>query len=86
MFVLEFPLGYGLDDRWFESRQGLGIFLFTTASRPALGYTQPHIQWVPGALSLVVKWPGCEADHPPPSRAEVKNAPPLPNTPSWWGS
>jgi hypothetical protein len=30
-------LGYGLDDRWFESRQGLGIFLFTTASRPALG-------------------------------------------------
>jgi hypothetical protein len=27
-------LGYGLDDRGFESRQGLGIFLFTTASRP----------------------------------------------------
>jgi hypothetical protein len=25
-------LGYGLDDRRFESRQGLGIFLFTTAS------------------------------------------------------
>jgi hypothetical protein len=23
--------GYGLDDRGFESRQGLGIFLFTTA-------------------------------------------------------
>jgi hypothetical protein len=31
------------------------------------------IQWVPGALSLVVKWPGREADHSPPSGAEVKN-------------
>jgi hypothetical protein len=45
-------LGYGLDDRGFESRQGMGIFLFTTASRPALRPIQPPIQWVPGALSL----------------------------------
>jgi hypothetical protein len=44
-------LGYGLYDLRFESRQGLGIFLFTTASRPALGLTQPPIQWIPGALS-----------------------------------
>jgi hypothetical protein len=36
-------LDYGLDDRGFESRQGLGIFLFTTTSRPALGPTQPPI-------------------------------------------
>jgi hypothetical protein len=27
-------LGYELDNRGFESRQGLGIFLFTTASSP----------------------------------------------------
>jgi len=67
-------LGYGLDDRWFESRQGLGIFLFTTVSRPPLGSTQLTIQWVPGALSLGVKRPGREADHSPPSSAEVKNA------------
>jgi hypothetical protein len=44
-------LGHGLDDRWFESRQKLGIFLFTTASRLALEPTQPPIQLVPGALS-----------------------------------
>jgi hypothetical protein len=67
-------LGYRLDDQGFESRQGMGIFLFTTASRPALGPTQLFIEWVPGALSLGVKWPGREADHSRPSSAEVKNA------------
>jgi hypothetical protein len=36
--------------------------------------TQPPIQWVPGALSLGVKRLGREADHSPPSSAEVKNA------------
>jgi hypothetical protein len=51
----------------------VGIFLFTTASRPALGPTQPPIQWVPGALYLGLKRPGSEADHLPPSSAGVKN-------------
>jgi hypothetical protein len=41
-------------------------------SRTALGPTQPPIQWVPGALSLGVKRPRREADHSPPSSAEVK--------------
>jgi hypothetical protein len=58
----------------FDSRRGLGIFLFSTASRPAPGPTQPPIQWVPGALSLAVRRAGREADHSPPSSAEVKNA------------
>jgi hypothetical protein len=58
----------------FNSRRGLGIFLFTTASRMALGPTQPPIQWVLGAISLGVKQPVREADHSPPSSAEVKNA------------
>jgi hypothetical protein len=40
-------LGYGLDDLEFESLHGLGTFLFTTASRTALGPTQPPIQRVP---------------------------------------
>jgi hypothetical protein len=44
---------------------------FPHTSRPALGPTQPPIQWVPG-LSWVVKLPGRGADHPSPSSAEVK--------------
>jgi hypothetical protein len=67
-------LGYGLDDRGFESLQGLGIFLFTTASRTALGPTQPPLQCVPGVLSLAVKRPGRRADNSPPFSAEIKNA------------
>jgi hypothetical protein len=31
--------------RGLDSRRGLGIFLFITASRTALGPTQPSIQW-----------------------------------------
>jgi hypothetical protein len=53
----------------FDSQWGLGIFLFTTVSRMALGSTQPPMLWVLG-----VKWPGCETDHSPPSSAKVKNA------------
>jgi hypothetical protein len=57
----------------FDSHRGLGIFLFTTASRPAVGPTQPPNQWVPGALSLGVKRPGREADHLPPLVPRSKN-------------
>jgi hypothetical protein len=42
-------------------------------SSVALAPTHPIIQWVPRALSLGVKWLGCEADHSSPSSAEVKN-------------
>jgi hypothetical protein len=84
-------LGYELDDRGSRVRllRGLGIFLFTTASRPVLGPTQPPIQWVTGALSLRVKLQGHEADHSPPASAEVKECVKLyfhsRNTPSWRG-
>jgi len=37
----------------------------------ALGPTQPPIEWVPGAVSLGVKWLGHEVDLLPPSSAEV---------------
>jgi hypothetical protein len=57
----------------FDSQPELGIFLFT-ASRTALGPTQPPIRWVPGALSLGLKRPPRETDHSPSSSAEIKNA------------
>jgi hypothetical protein len=66
----------------FDSRQGLGILLIATASRPALRLTQPHIQGVPGIISLGVKRPVREADHSPPYSAEVKNEWSYTSTPS----
>jgi hypothetical protein len=47
-------------------------FLFFTSSRPALGSTQPPIQWVRGTPSPGEKRQGREADHWPPTSAEVK--------------
>jgi len=47
----------------FDSRRGLGIILFTTAFRTALGPTQPPLQWVSEAFSLGIKRPVREADH-----------------------
>jgi hypothetical protein len=52
---------------------GVRNFHFSMSSRPALGSTQPLIQWVPGALSSGVKRPGREADHSSPTSSEVKN-------------
>jgi hypothetical protein len=61
--------------------QGLGIFLLATASRPALGLTQPSVKLVPG-----VERPRREADHSRPSSAEVKNAWSYAYTYSWHGT
>jgi hypothetical protein len=44
---------------------------FPHLSRPALGPTQPPIQWVPG-LCPGVKRPGRGVDHPPSPSAKVK--------------
>jgi hypothetical protein len=47
-----------------------GFFLYPLC----LGPTQPPVQWVPGVLSPGVKArPGRDADHSPPSSAEVVN-------------
>jgi hypothetical protein len=64
--------GFTIGVLGFDSRRGLEIFLFTAASRTALGPTQPPIQWAPEALTLEVKRPGRGADHSPPRSAEVK--------------
>jgi hypothetical protein len=80
MYVCVIATGWGLIP-------GRGkILLFSTASRPALGPTQPPIRWVPEAIYPGVKRPRREADLSPPSSAGAKNGgaiSPLPLTSSW---
>jgi hypothetical protein len=61
--------GYGLDNRRVGVRVPVGSRIFCPPRRPdrLWGSTQPPIQWVPG-----VKRQGREADHSPPTSAEVK--------------
>jgi hypothetical protein len=65
-------MGWTIRVPGLDSRQGLGIFLFTTVSRTALGPIQPPNQRVSEVLSLGVKQPWCEADHSPLASAEIK--------------
>jgi hypothetical protein len=67
---------YGLDDRAIGVRSPAEAkdFSLTSVSRPALGPTQPPVQWVLGVLSQGVKArPERDADHSHPSSAEVEN-------------
>jgi hypothetical protein len=57
---------------YFSRNLYMRFFTQLMQSRLAMGPTQPPIQWVPGALSLGVKWPGREADHSHPSSDKVK--------------
>jgi hypothetical protein len=63
--------GYELDG-W---RVGVGdlVGALSMSSRLVLEPTQPPLQWILGALSQGVKWPGHEADHLTPTSAVVKN-------------
>jgi hypothetical protein len=79
-------MGWTTEESRLDYLSDKGIFLFSTTSRPALEPTQPPSQQVPRAASQEIKWPGREADHSPPSSAEVKNVgavPPLPHMSSW---
>jgi hypothetical protein len=60
----------------------MGYFLFATVSRLSLGHTQPPIHWVSEAITSEVKLLGREADHSPPSSAEIRNAWSHTSTPS----
>jgi hypothetical protein len=72
MIYLLMTLGYGLDDQ--GSIPGAGWEFFSKPPRPERLWGPPSLlsNGVPGALSLGVKRPGREADHSPPSSAEVK--------------
>jgi hypothetical protein len=48
-------------------------FFFSQHPDQLWGQPSLLIQWIQGAISPEVKWPGCEADHSPPSNAKVKN-------------
>jgi hypothetical protein len=80
--------GYRLDGWGLIPSTGK-IFLFSIVSSPALGPTQPPIQWVLGPPSPKVKQQGNEVDRSPLSNAKVKNVVavlPLPHTSSWHGA
>jgi hypothetical protein len=51
---------------------------WTARVQISAGSTQTSIQWLPGAISPRVKRPEHEADHSPPSSAEVKNGRAIP--------
>jgi hypothetical protein len=59
--------------------QGQNIFLLASMSSLATGLTKPPLQWVLGALFLVVKWLVHEAYYPRKSGA----IPLVPHTSSW---
>jgi len=68
---------------WVSARTMTKIIGWTTF------YVHLPVQWVPGILSLGVKWLGHEADHPSSSSAKVKNVWSYTSTPplsSWHGA
>jgi hypothetical protein len=51
----------------------LDCFIFATASRPAVGPTQPPLQWVLWAITPGVELSQSKVDHYPPSSSKIKN-------------
>jgi hypothetical protein len=82
--------GYWLDDRAVGVRVPLVSRMFTSLYRSDLLWSppslKPPIQWVPWSLCPGVNRQGREANHLPPTSAEVKKSgsmKPLPHMSSW---
>jgi len=58
---------------WFNFWLKKEIFLFSNASRLAVGATQPPMQWLPGVLHPCRHERQGTAYHSPPTSGEVKN-------------
>jgi hypothetical protein len=71
--VVGIATGYALDDRGVGVRVPVAVknFLFSPASRPTLGLTQPPVHRVLQTF-LGIKLQGREADHSTTTTAEVK--------------
>ena len=63
----------GLGDQGFNSWQGQEIFFLLQNIQTSSGEHPACYSVGTRVLSLEVKWLRCEADHEPPSHAEVKN-------------
>jgi hypothetical protein len=64
--------GYGFEWRRCRVPAPVGSRIFTSLYQTGCGSIQPPIHWVPRALSPGAKRQGREADHSPPTSAEVK--------------
>lgn len=62
---------YPSEELWLNLSMDKRSFCPET-SRPALWPAQIPIQWILWDLLLWIKWPDGEADHTPPSYAEVQ--------------
>ena len=60
-----------MDGQRFEYQRGQETSLFSKRSGPVLGPTQPSTQSKPEISNRGVNWSGREADHSPPSSADV---------------
>lgn len=63
-----------IDMSWFDSRQGLEIFLSSKVPRSVMGSAQHSLQWASGAPSHRRKKMQRKPDYSPPSNTEFKNA------------
>jgi hypothetical protein len=67
--------GYGLDDRAIEVRSSAGAedICIASVSESVLGPTEPPVNWYRVFFPRGKLWLGRDADHSPPSSAEVEN-------------